>query len=308
MGWTIPAIKKAIKDGSARYKITDDDARRVLEFMVSDDPDGLTNLCVGGSWDAFERAADRLGVKITKPMHNRKAATGKELAEKAKSDAEKIKEKTPERVTGEALPLVWSDGVPADIVARVDDAIKDYCTLYGVENLKKERQTQWKAACMYTGRMVFKGSEILVDESRRGRGGRLPYDISKLEALSGLWLFLCIAFDKAPFIDDFCYFAGVNDSWFYQGAGGGGLTPEHAHLLQKLQLAQERGLAGLIADGRQNPTGALAILNHWHGWTQVREIVHTDGGKASTAAALPSFGGSDPVQITEKPENALFLN
>jgi hypothetical protein len=141
---------------------------------------------------------------------------------------------------------------------------------------------------MYVGRNVFKCSKITHDAEAEKRFGGTRYDVGKFEALLDVWAFLCTSYDKAPFIDDFATFCGVSDTWLYGASPEDNLTPRRALLLKKLQSIQERGLAGLITDGRQNPTGALAVLNHWHGWTQTREVIHTDG-RQTGSDALPVF-------------------
>lgn len=292
MGWTIPQIKKAIKDGAAAYGITEKDAERVFLDMVKNDPDGLTTICAGGSWDSFMPAADRCGVKIKRAAGDR-------------SKKSTVKEKAPELVRGDVVPAVWADGVPGEVVQRVNTALGDYCAQFAVDDMSKDRQTRWSAACMYIGWNVFKPSKLLHDVEKEKQQGGNVYDVPRVAALVDLFLYLCASLVKAPFINDFCNFSGVSNAWIF--GKDGRLTPERMCLLQKLRDAQENGLAGLISDGRQNPTGALAILNHWHGWTQTREIIHTDGGRASDAAALPTFGGSDLVGIAEKPENTRFL-
>lgn len=204
-----------------------------------------------------------------------------------------------QRVEGEVVDNI--PGVlPDNVASLVMGAIDSYCEQNNISDLSKERQPRWGAACYLVGQSVFKGSKILHDMNREKINGGIVYDVGRVSALVELWGVLCQNFCKAPMIDDFAHFAGVSDSWLYGVGSAEGLTPERAALLQKLKRMQESGLAGLIVDGRQNPTGALAMLNHCHGWTQTREIIHTSGG-SQNAAALPVFG-SDGLQIEDKSE------
>lgn len=194
-----------------------------------------------------------------------------------------------ERVTGEIVPASAGPGqLPDNINDIVADAIEDFCALNKIENMKNERQIVFKALCMYIGQNVFKKSKILHDVERERINGGVVYDVARVSALADVWLCWCYQLGKAPFIDDFATFAGVSDSWLY-GDVTQSLTPARLDLIKKLQNAQEKGLSALITDGRQNPTGALACLNHWHGWTQTREIIHTTTGTGNNAGALPMF-------------------
>ena len=181
------------------------------------------------------------------------------------------------------------------------DVIQSYCDQNNIDDLSKERQPRWGAACYMVGQSVFKCSKILHDIQKERVQGGTVYDVGRVSALVDLWGVLCKNFCKAPMIDDFAAFAGVSDTWIYGANLPDGLTPARSLLLQKLKRMQEGGLSALIVDGRQNPTGALAVLNHFHGWTQSREIIHTNGGGASSAVALPVFGENSGL-IEDKSE------
>ena len=302
MGWTIPQIRKVTAEAAAGYGITQDQAEKILSSMSKTDPDGLEKLCNLGVWISFVKEAERLQIPLN--YGNQRKKTPRKGPKNAAGAAQVIEEATraAETVQADVMPLDFSAGLPQALTDRIEAALDDYCTRYGVTDLAKDRQTRWKAACMYIGRNVFERSDFLRDTEReRAQGGR-QYVTERVAALVDLWAFLCLNYNKAPFIDDFCNFAGVSDMWIYGGAYGAGLTPAKRKLLKRLQDLQEAGLAGLISDGRQNPTGALAILNHWHGWTQTREVIHTDGGRAAAPAQYLTFGGSDLQQIGENGE------
>jgi hypothetical protein len=106
-------------------------------------------------------------------------------------------------------------------------------------------------------------------------------------------------------ITDFAAFAGIDPTTVHTVGGeytaDNKATPARLHLLKKLHNLQESGLASAIVDGRQNPTGALAALNHWHGWTKTTEIIHTSAAPAASAPALPVFDGSSGLLEDKNP-------
>ena len=57
-------------------------------------------------------------------------------------------------------------------------------------------------------------------------------------------------------------------------------------------------LSGKLADGRGNPTGLLAILNHAHGWTTAAADADKKTIAAASVASLPDLSG-DIVQIDQ---------
>ena len=198
-----------------------------------------------------------------------------------------------EKVDGDILPqsIDTSDKLPEDIRDRIEGAIYDFM-MYEckppIDDMSKARQTRWTACCMYIGQRVNKP---LLRTAERGEGGKWKgYDIGVMEALLPIWLYYCSTFDKAPMRADFGHFCGASLEWVYDQKPEL-LTPERMGLTKKLIEIQEAGLSGLIADGSRNPTGAIAILNHHHGWTNTSVVVHTSDKQAISAVELPKLGG-----------------
>lgn len=197
-----------------------------------------------------------------------------------------------EVVAGDIVPADFGE-LPPEITDNIYSAIDAFCNKHGFDNMEKCRQPSWGACCMFIGQTVFKPNRKLLAGATPKNGG-FRYDFRKISAVADIWIYLCGAYGKAPFINDFAHFVGVDKTFLY-GVGGDyynmeTATPARLQLLQKLKDAQEGGLAALVADGRQNPTGALACLNHWHGWTTTKEIIHTTASAVSSSAALPVFG------------------
>jgi hypothetical protein len=205
-----------------------------------------------------------------------------------------------DRITPEGAEIVDGvpfEGLPVDIKDLIDNAISDFC-LYEctppIEDLSKEKQTRWTACCIYVGWNVFKKYKILRSAERGEDGCFIGYDYRKAWAALPVWVYYCVSYNKAPFIYDFGHFIGASYDWIYC-RDGEILTPDHARLIKKLKEVQEGGLASLIADGSRNPTGAIAILNHWHGWDANKITIQTDARPALSAVSLPVLG-ANPAQ------------
>jgi hypothetical protein len=208
-----------------------------------------------------------------------------------------------EHITDTAPQGIEWEGLPAGIQDQIENAIADFC-LYEckppVADLAKERAPRWAACCIYVGHNVFKRFKILTlgENPRRGDGTRKPYDVNIINAAIPLWCFFCSRYDKPPLITDFFNFVGASDQYYY-AAIYGKVTPPYIEISKKLKLIQEAGLAGLISDGRGNPTGAIAILNHWHGWAQAPAQQEKTAVSVISAASLPRLGGDQPENGTE---------
>ena len=201
-----------------------------------------------------------------------------------------------ERVTdAEVIPqsIDTESVLPEDIKQKIDDAIYDFMTYEckpPIEDMAKARQPRWSACCMYIGQRV---NNKLLRPIERGEGGKWKgYKVDVIDALIPLWVYYCSIYDKAPLKADFGYFAGLSIDWLNENRQDI-LTPERVQVMQKISYIQENGLSSLISDGSRNPTGAIAILNHWHGWTNTSVVVHTSDKQAIQAVNLPKLGQND---------------
>ena len=104
------------------------------------------------------------------------------------------------------------------------------------------------------------------------------YNIPLLSALYDLYSELCFTLPGLPCrAIDFQAFANIPQSSLY--AIKERVTPSGLEFWKKAALEQENSVAMAGESGRINPTMSLAWLNHFHGWTQAREVIHRDGGQ-----------------------------
>lgn len=199
-----------------------------------------------------------------------------------------------ERIGGSDADIIpedmeTDDILPHDIKQQIDDAIYDFMTYEckpPIEDMSKARQPRWSACCMYIGQRVNK--KLLRQAERGERGKWNGYKVDVIDALIPLWVYYCSIYDKAPLKADFGYFAGLSIDWINEKRQEM-LTPERVQTIQKISYIQENGLSALISDGSRNPTGAIAILNHWHNWTNTSVVVHTSDKQAISAVQLPKL-------------------
>jgi len=199
-----------------------------------------------------------------------------------------------EKITDTAPQGIEWEGLPAGIQDMIENAISDFC-LYEckppITDLANERAPRWSACCIYIGQTVYKKYNILTrgQPARRGEGFSGAFDYNVIDASIPFWCFYCSRYGKAPLLYDFMCFIGANTDYLYH-KNGGLLTPSLSRLTKNLKSIQEAGLAGLISDGRGNPTGAIAILNHWHGWNQQTAAPKEITQQVISAASLPRLG------------------
>lgn len=296
---TFQQLKTAAAAIAEKYNISEDDSRRIIGQYNKDNNPALSDV-INGDLSSVPGVAASLGLSCDlgkiKPVkdHKRKdipaAIDTAPVIDNAPCDSTPVNDHAMVgTVAGEIVPD--ESGLPDGLTDMIYSAVDAFCRKHHFDDMSKCRQTAWSSCCMYIGSSIFKKNRKILAGPTPKNGG-FCYDFKKMSLLSDIWVYMCGAFGKAPFISDFANFAGIDKTALY--AVGGDYTPDHLtparlQLLQKLREAQEMGLSGLIVDGRQNPTGALAALNHWHGWTTTKEIIHTTSNGSQTAAALPVF-------------------
>ena len=202
-----------------------------------------------------------------------------------------------ERVTdAEVIPnSIDAHGLPDDLTDSINDAIYDFMTYEckpPIDDMRKAPALVWSACCMYIGSRIFKNTKLLHDVDRERTQGGKVYDYNKIAVLVDVWAYYCAIYSKAPLYYNFFNFCGLYDDFGSNTAyKGDNLTPERLRLRQKLSEIQQSNLAMLISDGRQNPTGVLAILNHWHGWSTSTVTIQHETKQAISAVELPKLGG-----------------
>ena len=179
-----------------------------------------------------------------------------------------------ERVQGE----IYSDIIDIDDIKRsIDSLIRAWCDSNDIDDLRKAEQPIFNALCTDIGNTIFKPSAILKDHNQYINGSAVPtnnnqYNIDKVISIIDICNYYCNIYNKVFTIHAAAAFCGVSKDFFYDNREK--LTRRGCDLWKNSELS----LADSIVSGKRNPTGALAALNHWHGWsgagstrTEVRE-------------------------------------
>ena len=160
-----------------------------------------------------------------------------------------------ERVQGETV----SNNLDIEqLTDTIHQYILDYCIKNGMDtdtDLIKAPQRIWGAVSHYIGKNVFSEPRLLFEPHKPN-----TIDIYKVVQVIPIYYTLCDRYNKAVLIDYVAYFLGVSDDWIYQN------TEKLTTFGIDLRKKREDSLTACIVDGKQSPVGALAVLNHFHGW------------------------------------------
>ena len=195
----------------------------------------------------------------------------------------------PERISGaEILPeSIEFEGLPPDIMERCENAFSDFC-IYEckppIEDMRKEKQLVFVAACQYIG---LKVNRPIIYPRQRGEGGRWErINESMVYSLIDVFRFFCAKYGKIPTIYGFCSFCGFSSAWIFEDREEI-VTPERVKIWEKCRRLEFVGIKEGILDGSRNPTGGIAILNNEY-WNN--QATTTDTKTAITAQNLPKLG------------------
>lgn len=179
-------------------------------------------------------------------------------------------------------------GTPPGCCVRIYDLFMTFCEYQKnpVDDLKKESQLFFASACTFVGVNYFKKLY-----PPAGCDYNLVCDSVPV------WEFFCNFFDKVPTRFNFRNFFFLREAVAF-GNEEGFLNPELRRFYSKIRQIEFGGLKERLTDGRQIPTGCIAILNNEF-WKvgSIRE----ETSKAITAGNLPILGtaSSGVVQIAQ---------
>ena len=147
----------------------------------------------------------------------------------------------------------------------------------------------WRAASTYIGRHLFKALKILKCEGNINNS----YDLQKIKQVLDLYIFLGDTYNKPLTIDSAEMFLGVHDGFLSENKQK--LTAIGSDLWKK----SEASIAAGIVDGKVNPTGALAHLNHYYNWN---DTVKQQDKPQNNIYIFPALGKLSPGVVPELPK------
>lgn len=192
--------------------------------------------------------------------------------------------------------------------------IKRFTEEQNIEDLKKESQTVWSGCLMYVCKNVFKKkinplkeTELIPIENNEyfNHSNYNKYNIKKVSELLDLYIYLCALYDKAITVLDFCKLSGIDSetiySWGRDGQGEKAGSPS-TDIFKRLTKEREESLSNRLISGRTNPVGTIAVLNHYHGWSQQNAQTEPSRLTKRTAEQIATSYGGEVAAIPEIPE------
>lgn len=158
---------------------------------------------------------------------------------------------------------------------KVLDAFYAHCEREGKGTLEEIRNLPtnvFTALLSTAGREVFgKGGAVLRADPYDRKTANLVSNNNALrqDAVSDLcdfYIDICGIFNKIPTLYGFTKLLNISREVLYSWSSLRKATPEGNDIVKKLTEAQEAALTGRLIDGKQNPVGMIAALNHLHGW------------------------------------------
>ena len=192
--------------------------------------------------------------------------------------------------------VVTDAGKPSieELKNRIDDAIEEYKdTPPIIDRSKPLNAFIWAGICEYVGNRVFKGKELLQEprtETQTNPNFHPTMDASRVYPIYDYYTYLTNKANAVPRACDFAKFIGITEETIQ--TSGSIATPLGRLFHEKIMQDKENGLESMLIGNRGNTTGVAMVLNVRHGWTQSREVVHTDQTTRIAARDLPKLGTS----------------
>lgn len=148
----------------------------------------------------------------------------------------------------------------------------------------------WRACLRHVGKQIYADGALKVEDRTFNQ-----YDADKVEEALNLYLDLCDEYQKAPSCYTFEAFTGVTDEILDLWNRGERLTLDTVGNSKKrnfqtiLKNARQLALEDKLENGKQNPVGVIAIMNHEFGWNQSVPEIPTNKPKALSSGELPKL-------------------
>lgn len=197
-----------------------------------------------------------------------------------------------------------------------------------VEDLRRCPHNVWNAALTYTGRKLFKNTDLL-KINITGSCGNFSYDLEKIDAILDYYIYLCDVYDKIPSIMAFSKLVCIdcdtikhwkteiytkdsydlrNKSIIKDGNGkdienSRDVTQKKYHFHKKLTEGRFEALTNILGDGKKLPTGAFGILNNEFNYN-APGMRREEVAPALTASELPRLD----IKNAQNAQNALLAD
>lgn len=180
----------------------------------------------------------------------------------------------------------------------IDMYLRQFQIDQNIEDFQTIPQNVWNGALIYINRHVFKPNPGVLKQkknnpvdSRVAQSNFNAYDYDLVNDICDYYISLCMLYNKEVSLSGFSLLTGINiDTLIDWGKGSTKLSNTSCEINKKLHRFREESIAGKLADGKQNPVGLIAILNHHYGWNMPGVSRETTSKQVLPAADLPKLG------------------
>lgn len=151
----------------------------------------------------------------------------------------------------------------------------------------------WSACMRYVHDRCINRKDLMIPYCIGGNGSKAmsyKYDDNIVDMLLGIFLAECELFDKVPSVWAFAALTGIDldtlEEWRINYRHRE-LTPKRVGIMKKLGVARELALSNRISDGRRNPVGSIAVLNHEYSWNTEKIESADNRGSALALSDIP---------------------
>lgn len=180
----------------------------------------------------------------------------------------------------------------------IQECIYDFCIKHNLDGLESATQNLYTACLLYIQKRLFSHGEL---KQKNGY-----YDIEKVSAVLDYYVLLTLTSNKVLTQVGFCSLTGISKECLLQWSNidtryrddtNKILTNKHYAVTEKLRQYSEESVQSLLTDGRKNPVGAMAILNHRFGWNVISGV----NNKPDTKPQLTTRDELDRIAANDKP-------
>lgn len=160
--------------------------------------------------------------------------------------------------------------------------LNEYITINNIQDFKKEAQSQFNAACIYINKHCIPRPMLFINNNPAAPNWEA------IDNIADHYINIALVNNKAITLTAFALLIGFDitavDKWRLEP------TTARYRIYQKIFSFYERTLTDRLSDGKQNPVGIIATLNHFYNWQTASAAVGTAPvNHALSAESLPKL-------------------
>ena len=154
-----------------------------------------------------------------------------------------------------------------DIMNEIQKACYNHGLENGLQDLHECKSGQFSNILSDVGSSFFKPLKILHKDPRYINNNYMEYDKDKLYLLLKLYLYLCIEYDKAMYLQDYYAFCGLNERYFHgQVSADNETLKTFSHYARKIIDDTDNERMGKRASDSKQALLNMGYVNYRHNW------------------------------------------